>query len=235
MADTSNEENPTADSADAPADAANVSGSDDDSVISVTPDAIEKIIEIRDGEPDGADLALMIEITGIQGAQFSYDLAFGPIAEAKADDVVEHHGELVVIVAGKDVENLRGATLAMSTNPAAPGLAMNNPNGPSPAVSIDEVPGDLTGPLADQVAQVLEQQVNPAIASHGGAARLVSVDENIVYLELMGGCQGCGMAAVTLKQGIERIILQAIPEVTEVRDVTDHASGDNPYYASAKK
>jgi Fe/S biogenesis protein NfuA len=206
-----------------------------DTVISVTREAIEKIIEIRDGEPDGADLALMIEITGIQGPQFTYDLAFGPIADAKVDDVVERHGELTVILAGKDVENLRGASLAMSTNPAAPGLAMNNPNSPSPALSIDDVPGDLTGPLTDQVAQVLEQQVNPAIASHGGAARLVSIDETIVYLELMGGCQGCGMASVTLKQGIERILLQAIPEVSEVRDVTDHASGDNPYYASAKK
>ena len=206
-----------------------------DTVISVTPEALEKIIEIRDGEPDGEQLALMIEITGIQGAQFAYDLAFGPADDRGSDDLLEHHGELAVVLAGKDVENLRGATLGMSSDPERPGLAMNNPNGPSPAASLEDVPGELTGPLADRVAQVLEHQVNPAIASHGGAARLVSVDETVVYLELMGGCQGCGMAAVTLKQGIERILMGAVPEITEVIDATDHAQGTDPYYASSKK
>ncbi len=206
-----------------------------ETVISVTPDALEKIIEIRDAEPDGEELGLMVEITGVRGPQFSYDLAFGPIDDKGPDDVVEKHGDLTVILAGKDIENLRGATLAMSSDPSQPGLAMNNPNSPSPAVSVADVPGELTGPLADRVAQVLDQQVNPAIASHGGAARLISVDGSSVYLELMGGCQGCGMAAVTLKQGIERILMSAVPEVTEVIDVTDHASGTDPYYASAKK
>ena len=90
--------------------------------------------------------------------------------------------------------------------------------------------------MADQVQQLLEQSINPGIAMHGGAARLVSVDEqNYVYVELTGGCQGCGLAAVTLKQGIERMILEQIPEVVGVVDVTDHASGTDPYYQSAKK
>jgi len=206
-----------------------------ETVISVSSEALDKIVEIRDAEPDGGELALVIEITGIQGAQYSYDLAFAPIADKKPDDVLEHHGNLAVILAGKDIDNLRGAVLGMSSDPSAPGLAMNNPNSPSPAAALPEVPGELTGPLADRVAQVLEQQVNPAIASHGGAARLVSVDGTAVYLELMGGCQGCGMASVTLKQGIERILLSAVPEITEVIDATDHASGADPYYASAKK
>ncbi len=206
-----------------------------ETVIEVTPEAIEKILEIRDAEPDGAELALMVEITGIRGAQFTYDLAFAPKGDRKPEDVYEEHGDLAVIIAGKDVDKLRGATLGMSTDPNQPGLAMNNPNSPSPAVSLTDVPGELTGPLAEQVAQVLEEQVNPAIASHGGAARLISVDDTTVYLELMGGCQGCGMAAVTLKQGIERILMSAIPEVTEVVDATDHASGTDPYYASSKK
>ena len=95
--------------------------------------------------------------------------------------------------------------------------------------------GDLEGPLADQVAQVLAEAVNPAIASHGGRAELVSVDGTIAYLKLGGGCQGCGMAQVTLKQGIERILLESIPELTEIVDVTDHASGADPYYEKSKK
>ena len=83
--------------------------------------------------------------------------------------------------------------------------------------------------------QVLEEQINPAIASHGGYAKLVAVESSIAYLRLGGGCQGCGMAAVTLSQGVEAEILDAVPEISEVVDVTDHASGTNPYYEAAKK
>jgi Fe/S biogenesis protein NfuA len=111
---------------------------------------------------------------------------------------------------------------------------MNNPNSPdTPAMAAPS--GDLEGPLVDQVQQVITEQVNPAIASHGGGAELVSVDGTIAYLRLFGGCQGCGLAQVTLKQGIERILLESIDELTQVVDVTDHASGDDPYYESQKK
>ena len=116
----------------------------------------------------------------------------------------------------------------------ASALAMNNPNSPAPP-EMSAPSGDLTGPLVERVEQVLTQQVNPAIAAHGGGAELVSVDGTIAYLRLSGGCQGCGLAEVTLKQGIEKIILESIPDLTQVIDVTDHASGDNPYYESQKK
>lgn len=209
---------------------------DVDRIMSVTDEALEKILEIRDAEPGDDELGLMIEITGAQGPQFTYDLSFVSVVDRKETDVLERHGDLALMFPQNDKPNLAGATLGMSSDPASPGLAMNNPNSPSPAVGAGvPPPGDLTGELADKVAQVLERQVNPAIASHGGAARLVSVDDPTVYLELMGGCQGCGMAAVTLHQGIERILKEAIPEIAEVVDVTDHASGDNPFYASAKK
>jgi Fe/S biogenesis protein NfuA len=95
--------------------------------------------------------------------------------------------------------------------------------------------GDLSGPIVERVQQVLVEHVNPQIAAHGGGAELVSVDGTIAYLRLFGGCQGCGLAQVTLKQGIERILLESIPELTQVVDVTDHASGDDPYYKSQKK
>jgi Fe/S biogenesis protein NfuA len=85
------------------------------------------------------------------------------------------------------------------------------------------------------VAQVLAEQINPAIAAHGGRAELVGVEGTTVYLKLGGGCQGCGMAQVTLGQGIEVAIRAAVPEVGEIIDITDHASGENPYYEAAKK
>ena len=94
---------------------------------------------------------------------------------------------------------------------------------------------DLSGDVPQRVIQVLDQAINPAIAAHGGYAELVAVEGSIAYLRLSGGCQGCGLAAVTLSQGIEVEILDAVPEITEVIDVTDHASGANPYFEAAKK
>ncbi|NND84412.1 MAG: hypothetical protein HKN46_04625 [Acidimicrobiia bacterium] len=199
--------------------------------LTIEPDALAMIIEIRDNEPGDGEFALRMEISGIQGMQFEYELAFVPLADAGEGDVVERHDSLAVIHKERDLPNLGGATLKIGET----GLSIDNPNGPSPVVPSD-IPGNLEGPLAEQVATLLETQINPAIASHGGAARLVSIDENnIVYLELLGGCQGCGMAAVTLKQGIERSLMDAIPEVAGVADLTDHASGENPYYEQSKK
>jgi Fe/S biogenesis protein NfuA len=95
--------------------------------------------------------------------------------------------------------------------------------------------GDLSGDVAQRILQVLEESINPAIASHGGRADLVAVEEEIAYLRLSGGCAGCGLAAVTLSQGIEVAIRDAVPEIDRVVDVTDHAAGTNPYYEPAKK
>ena len=74
----------------------------------------------------------------------------------------------------------------------------------------------------------------PAVAMHGGEIHLIDFKDGVVYIQMGGGCQGCGAADVTLKAGIERMIVEEIPEVTEVLDTTDHASGGNPYYAPAK-
>ncbi len=86
--------------------------------------------------------------------------------------------------------------------------------------------------IEEQVKDLLDKEINPAVASHGGRVSLVEVKKQTVYLELSGGCQGCGMAKATLKQGIERAILESIPAIESVVDVTDHSSGQRPYYKS---
>lgn len=203
---------------------------DESTVISIEPDAIEMIKELAEQEPGDEEYGLAIEVTGIAGTQFKYDLSFVPVSDLSDGEVLERHGGLGVLLKVADREKLAGASLTLTEQ----GLAMNNPNQPTtPTIAAPQ--GDLTGPLADQIQSVLEQQVNPAIASHGGGAELVSVDGTIAYLKLMGGCQGCGMAQVTLRQGIERILMEAIPELSGVIDVTDHASGSDPYYQAAKK
>jgi len=202
---------------------------DDRTVISVTPEAIEAMLRIRSDEPDSDELALSVAITGVRGLQFAYELTFIPVGDAADADVVQRFGALPVVIRASSVDRLEGATIQVGDS----GLAIENPNGPSPSIPTSgEKP---SGPLADRVAQVLAEQINPAIAAHGGVAELVRVEDTTVYLRLGGGCQGCGMARVTLGQGIEVAIRQAIPEVGEIIDITDHASGENPYYETAKK
>ena len=201
-------------------------------VITIAPDAVEMILTLARQEPGDEEYGLLIEVTGIRAGQFQYELTFSPVSDAGESTRLERHGDLGVMFPVADVDKLEGASLALTDD----GLAMENPNSPaSPVMGGEPPPGNLSGPLADQVLQVLSQQVNPAIASHGGQAELVSVEGTVAYLRLGGGCQGCGMAAVTLRQGIERILKESIPEITDVVDVTDHASGDNPYYEAAKK
>jgi len=84
--------------------------------------------------------------------------------------------------------------------------------------------------LKDRVQVLLDEEINPSVASHGGHVRLIEVEDDVAYIEMGGGCQGCGMSAVTLKQGIEHTIFSHIPEITRVLDTTDHAAGNNPYY-----
>jgi len=88
--------------------------------------------------------------------------------------------------------------------------------------------------LKTRVQELIDTMINPAVAGHGGFVELIDVTDNRVYLQMGGGCQGCGAADVTLKSGIERLIKEEIPEVTEVLDTTDHASGQNPYYTPGK-
>src|SRR5919202_2365375 len=148
------------------------------------------------------------------------------------DRAVEKRDGLPIVVPAGDVEAVRGATIDWSDDLMQGGLVVSNPNKPSPVV---EAPRgiELEGDVAERVAQVLERHINPAIAMHGGMAQLVGVEGDTAYVRLGGGCQGCGMAGVTLDQGIEAAIVGAVPEGQHVVDVTDHAAGENPFYEPA--
>lgn len=210
-------------------------------ILSLSDRARKRVLEIRAGEEGGDTLALWVEVVGIAGGDWSYDLYFDVAETATADDAVQHDDELTIVIAGASVERLRGATLDLSRDLLNPGLVIVNPNKPpqperqaSPGIEVPDA-ATLTGPVAERVRLVLTEHINPSIASHGGTAELVAVEGDTAYLRLGGGCVGCGMAAVTLTQGIEVAIKQAVPEIVDVVDVTDHASGTNPYYEAAKK
>src|SRR6266545_3897616 len=135
-------------------------------VLTVTEPAQEKILELRAQEDEPDTLGLRIEVTGVRGPEYTYDLTFDPVADAdvEAGDVIEKQGDLAVIIPADSTDSLQGATLDLPST---------------------------TG----------------------------------------GGCQGCAVSAMTLREGIARSIQETIPEVKEVVDVTDHALGENPFYA----
>jgi Fe/S biogenesis protein NfuA len=208
-----------------------------DPVLTVTDKARKHVLELRGSEPDGEKLALWLEVAGARGDEFLYDMYFEVLDAAAAEDHVQHHDDLPLVIPAESIDRLRGATLDMTRDLLNPGMVLKNPNRPpSPSPTIPTLdPSELTGTAEEKVRLVLERQINPSIAAHGGRAELVAVEGATAYLRLGGGCVGCGMASVTLGQGIEVAIKQSIPEITEVVDVTDHASGTNPYYEAAKK
>jgi Fe/S biogenesis protein NfuA len=203
--------------------------------VSITDPARERVLEVRSAEPEPDQLALWVEIVGLSAGGYAYDMAFLRKDEIEESDVVVDGGDgLTIVVPRLDVPALSGATIDLSPEFGG-GLVIDNPNSPYPA-SPDiptAAPGELTGDVESKVRQVLDQWINPAIAAHGGRAELVGVDGEVAMLRLGGGCQGCGMASVTLSQGIETAICQSVPEITRIADVTDHAGGTNPYHPAA--
>lgn len=157
-----------------------------------------------------------------------YDLFLVDEGDRKSDDTVIDAGGFRVFVDPQSAERLDGATIDWVQTLQESGFKIENPNvkpvGAEPPA----------GPLAERVRTLLETQINPAVASHGGHVSLVDLRDNVMYVRLSGGCQGCGMAAVTLRQGIERMVQQVLPEIEAIVDVTDHAAGTSPYYQPAK-
>jgi len=202
----------------------------------VTDKARKRVLALRADEPEPDGLALWVEVVGANATEFVYDMYFQDPAHADPDDLVLTIQDLTVVVPDGSRDFLDGAKLDMGRDLLNPGMVLDNPNRPpagavSPEMAQDL--GELTGTVAERVRTVLDRQINPAVASHGGRAELVSVtDDGVVSLRLSGGCQGCGMAAQTLRNGIEVALRDNIPEITEIHDVTDHAAGENPYVTS---
>jgi Fe/S biogenesis protein NfuA len=207
-------------------------------ILKLTDEARNVVLDALSNEEQGSGLALWVEVTGTRGAGYSYDLYFSDRADAPEGAAIGVDGEVTIVIPSNSIERLRGSRLEFASEGGG-GLVLINPNVPTPEEVNPGVPAailalGLEGPLALFAIGVLDEQVNPSIASHGGRADLVALDEDkkIVYIKMSGGCQGCAMSRLTLTQGIEATLRDAIPELTDVIDVTDHASGDNPFYAN---
>jgi Fe/S biogenesis protein NfuA len=191
--------------------------------IEFTEAASSKLREVIEGYPRPvAGLRLQVVGRGPEGLEHA--LTVVEQGKEQPEDVLVEAGGLSVFLEGHNVPYLDGVKINYSyKGPNVSGLEIENPN----PIWLD--------PLALRVQDVFDQQINPAISAHGGYVSLLDVRENIAYVQLGGGCQGCGMADVTLKQGIVVAVKEAVPEIVDVVDSTDHASGENPYFKPAKK
>ena len=208
-------------------------------IFTITESAREMVLRVRADQPDAERLALRVEVTGTSQGEYDSSASFQLLDEVGPDDVVERHDGLVLVCPADDVDKLSGTTIDVEGDQTTGSLTIVHPKPPiarSPAVAAAAGPTpDLTGDVAQRIKRVLAEQINPGIASHGGHAELVAVEDSTAYVRLGGGCQGCAMAPVTLTQGIEVAMTAAAPEITRVVDVTDHANGTNPYYEESKK
>jgi Fe/S biogenesis protein NfuA len=180
-------------------------------------------------QPQAAALRIFVKNPGSVTPQ--YDMALEPASAVRHGDAVIDADGLRVFVDAQSLPAVEGATVDFRADPLQPGFVVNPPAPPQ-----FDVPDafDTSDPLASQVQSVLEHHDNPGIAAHGGRAELVGVKDDVVFVAMGGGCQGCSMAAVTLKQGIEQILKQMIPRIRAVVDATDHALGNNPFYTAEK-
>jgi len=190
-----------------------------ESILNVTPAAAEKIQAAKTSE--GRDDVALRVTAKEDGAKFRYELKLVAVDSKDMDDSVIHLDGIDIFLDRESAPRLQGATLDFVEDITGSGLKFENPNQTALA----------RHPLAGRVQEVLDDRVNPSLAAHGGIVSLVDIQETRVVLSFGGGCQGCGMADVTMKQGVSAQLKQQIPEITEVVDVTDHAAGENPYYA----
>jgi Fe/S biogenesis protein NfuA len=187
-------------------------------MIEITETAQAKIQEILENE-EATDLALRIQIMGRGPGGFRYSLRFAPQDQQEPTDERIDFEQFSVLIDAESAENMKGSTVDFKQDTFRSGFMIDNPN----PVWKD--------PVAQSIQELLDSKINPGVGAHGGFVSLLNYEDGTAYIAFGGGCQGCGMVDVTLKEGVEVMIKEGIPEVSSVVDTTDHGSGENPYYA----
>lgn len=191
-------------------------------MLTVTPAARDYFEGLLRQQPAGTNLRLQVIHPGTPQAEV--DLTFCPVKEEGREDQPIDCGSFVLFVERVSMQALKDALIDFEKNQTGGDLSIRAPGlkGERPAHD---------APMDERVGWVLEARINPMVAAHGGVVSLVEItpDQDVV-LRFGGGCQGCGMVGVTLKQGIETTLKQEIPDIRHIIDVTDHDKGKNPYY-----
>ncbi len=196
--------------------------------VEFTDRARDQVLHFRQEMGENGNSALRIKVGSPSPLDPRYEFILIDPHERGSEDVVFDDYGFDVVMDPESAKLLDGGSVDWVETIKESGFKIENPN----LAPIGSKP--LEGPLAARVQQAIDQFVNPGVAQHGGSVTLVEVRDSIVYIQMRGGCQGCGMASVTLSQGIERILKEQVPEIASIQDVTDHAGGTNPYITAAK-
>lgn len=192
-------------------------------MITITDPAQTQIRAYLDGHADdGNHLHMAVRNGGTMNPAYDFGVLGGP--GDPRDTVVEFDGFTLHVDHGS-VGFLKEAVVDFVNG----GFNITAPHATPP------MPPPPTGPVGDKVKRIIESQINPGIAGHGGFIQLVGIDGETAYVRMGGGCQGCGMAKVTLSQGVVKAIVDQVEEINNVVDITDHASGSNPYHQPSGK
>ena len=189
--------------------------------ISATDAALTRVEQVRANRKQ-PQAGLRIAITGRENGAFVYDIQLVTSGEERQGDMV------VDAIAGVPIH------VPLASAPYLDGITLDA-DLPMGAVRVENPNPLWLDPIAEAVQRLLDDEINPSVASHGGHIDLLDVVEGVAFIHMGGGCQGCGMAEVTLGQGVRTAILDTFAEIHDVRDTTDHAQGANPYYQAAKK
>ena len=198
-------------------------------IMIVTDAARATVLDIRSNEDDADGLGLRVEVTGASGVDYTYDLSLEPVAEAADDDHLHTNEGLTVIIPANSVDAMRGSTLDLPSVAGQGGLVIRNPNRPNPLGDLGQL--ELTGDAADKIKMLLAERINPALAAHGGYAELIGVEGEKAFVTMGGGCHGCSMSKQTMLDGVQTMLVDAIDGVERVKDLTDHSTGENPFYS----
>ena len=187
-------------------------------MLEITEKAREMLDQFASQADEGGTTVLKVDIVGRGPKGFHYDLQLIDKNDASDDSEEFEIDGMIVVVGPRSAPYLEGTVLDYKETLMGGGFSFENPN----PLWIDDV--------SKAVAEIIAEQVNPVVASHGGHVNLVGVEGEKAMIEFGGGCQGCGMVDVTLKQGVEVMITEGVPGISEVVDLTEHSEGTNPFY-----
>lgn len=195
-------------------------------LVTLKPAALAHFTALLEKEAADQQLHLRIEVNNPGTLHADVGITFCPAGDQDPDDIAINFPHFILYVDQNSVAALRDATIDYKTTELGGQLSVSAPFIKGAAPSKD-------APLHERVQYIIDSEINPNLASHGGFVTLVDIVDNTkVVVRFGGGCHGCGMADVTLKSGVQKTLMQQCPDITAVVDATDHALGENPYYVT---
>ncbi len=200
-------------------------------MIQITQKARQRIQTLQDDQEKRQGRRIAgVQLVMHDAAHPDYTLAFIEEGKQAEGDVAVNVEGITLFMASRDASFLSDVQIDFISNLQQTGFKVENPKGAPPLPTAPDESPNAQSPEYQAVKRVLDTEINPGVAGHGGYVSLLDVKDHVAYIRMGGGCQGCGMADVTMRQGVVVAIKKAVPDIIDVLDTTDHGGGKNPYY-----